>query len=369
MLSDLSGQRLGRYRLVHLLGAGGFGQVYLAEDRRQTLPSPVALKLLTACQLSPADLQAFLNEAHTLLRLRHVHIMPLLDLGFERKRSLPFLVMAYAPGGSLHQQYPHGSRLPLSTVLRAVSQLASALQYAHNAGVIHRDLKPANVLLDEDGCLLLSDFGIGLLTTSFATALTTDAGAEGISVYMAPEQFVGQPQRASDQYALAVMVYEWLCGAPHSAGPTRSWLYNISTRRRRLCASVPGRFPLRWKRLSCAPWPSSLRRASLPSRPLLTPSSRPPLSIPRGNLLRQGQAYRAHQQVKQALICFNEALRLDPTDADIHFHRGLLYKQQGDCEHALADFTEALRLNPTDSKIKQELNQIQQISEDERRGH
>ncbi|RAQ93982.1 hypothetical protein A4R35_00460 [Thermogemmatispora tikiterensis] len=166
----------------------------------------MALKLLTSCQFSPDDLQAFLNEARTLLRLRHAHILPLLDLGFERERSLPFLVMAYAPGGSLCHHLPRGSRLLLSTVLRAVSQLASALQYAHDAGVIHCDLKPDNVLLDAVGRLLLSDFGIGLLTTSFATALTPDAGAEGSAVYMAPEQFVGQPQRASDQYALAVMV-------------------------------------------------------------------------------------------------------------------------------------------------------------------
>ncbi|RAQ94210.1 serine/threonine-protein kinase [Thermogemmatispora tikiterensis] len=191
MLPDLSGQPLGRYQLVHLLGAGGFGQVYLAEDRRQTLPSPVALKLLTSCPLAPTDLQTFLNEARTLLRLRHAHIVPLLDLGFERKRSLPFLVTACAPGGSLRQHLPHGSRLPLSTVLRAVSQLASALQYAHQAGVIHGGLKPANVLLDGAGRRLLSDFGIGLLTTSFATSLTPDAGAEGSAVYMAQSSWWG----------------------------------------------------------------------------------------------------------------------------------------------------------------------------------
>src|SRR5436853_6324048 len=100
--------------------------------------------------------------------------------------------------------------MPLTTVVNFLEQIADALQYAHNHQIIHRDVKPENILLDADNHLLLSDFGLSLLTPSSQSLSTQDPA--GTPRYMAPEQLRGKPCFASDQYALAVMVYEWLCG-------------------------------------------------------------------------------------------------------------------------------------------------------------
>src|SRR5207302_1236655 len=132
----------------------------------------------------------------------------LLDFGLSRDDT-PYLVMEYAVGGTLLQRHPRGTKLPLDRLDSYVCQLASALQYAHDHHVIHRDVKPENVLLRADGTLLLSDFGIAkVLEQSSLVSLQ----APGTPAYMAPEQSRGKPCPASDQYSLAVMIYEWLTG-------------------------------------------------------------------------------------------------------------------------------------------------------------
>jgi hypothetical protein len=118
--------------------------------------------------------------------------------------------MEYASHGSLRQRYPKGTHLPLGTIRRYVKQLAGALQYAHHEGVIHRDIKPDNMLLGGQGELLLTDFGIASL--AHATASMSEADQAGTVPYMAPEQLQGRPRPASDQYALGIVVYEWICG-------------------------------------------------------------------------------------------------------------------------------------------------------------
>jgi serine/threonine protein kinase/tetratricopeptide (TPR) repeat protein len=202
-MADRVGQQLDNYRLIRLLGAGGFAEVYLAEHvYRKTL---VAIKMLP--QLAQDDLQGFLNEART-FRLKHPNIMQVLDFGVKERG--PFIVMEYAPNGTLRQRHPHGSRVPLSTVVSYVMQVASALQYAHDEGLIHRDVKPENMLVGERNEILLSDFGIA--TMAHGTTSTNEGAMVGTVVYMAPEQIQGRPRRASDQYALGLVVYEWLCG-------------------------------------------------------------------------------------------------------------------------------------------------------------
>ena len=198
-------QQLDNYRLVKLLGAGSFGAVYLAEHIYHK--TPVAIKVLP--QLDNDDLPTFLNEART-FRLRHPNIIQVLDFGVEKDSQTPFLVMEYAPNGSLRQQYPQGTRLPLPTIIEYARQIASALQYAHNERLIHRDVKPANMLLGSQHEVLLSDFGAALIAHSSFFRITQNV--VGTAVYMAPEQLQGKPCFASDQYALATVVYEWLCG-------------------------------------------------------------------------------------------------------------------------------------------------------------
>ena len=204
-MTNRVGQSLGNYRLLRLLGQGGFAEVYLGEHMR--LRTYAAIKVLRA-QLQEADAAAFLTEAQTIARLEHPHIVRVLD--FDVHEGLPFLVMNYAPGGTLRIRHPRGRTVPLMVVLSYVNELADALQYAHEEKVIHRDIKPENMLLGRRDEVVLSDFGIATLARSSYSIQTQSVA--GTIPYMAPEQIQAHPRPASDQYALAVVVYEWLSG-------------------------------------------------------------------------------------------------------------------------------------------------------------
>jgi WD40 repeat protein/predicted Ser/Thr protein kinase len=204
-MADLVGQQFGNYRLQRLLGEGGFSQVYLGEHIH--LGSLAAIKVLHN-RLGQEDQENFRSEARTIVRLKHPNIVRLLEFGIEG--STPFLVMDYAPGGTLRQRHPRSQPLPLATILPYVRNVADALQYAHDQKLIHRDIKPENMLLGERGEVLLSDFGIATVAQSSRYPSTREVA--GTAAYMAPEQFQGHPRPASDQYALGIVVYEWLTG-------------------------------------------------------------------------------------------------------------------------------------------------------------
>ncbi len=199
------GQQLGNYRLLRLLGRGGFAEVYLGEH--VYLKRRAALKVLHT-SLEDEDIDPFLAEAQLLARLNHPHIVRVHDFAVEE--GTPFLAMDYALHGTLRQRHPRGSCLSLATTVAYVKQVAAALQYAHTHQVIHRDIKPENMLLGTNQEVLLSDFGISLFTPS-PEQLSTQNMAGTLS-YMAPEQIRGKPGFASDQYSLGIVVYEWLCG-------------------------------------------------------------------------------------------------------------------------------------------------------------
>src|SRR6266567_4664757 len=202
-MADRIGQQLDNYRLTRLLGAGGFGQVYLAEHLYR--PTQVAIKILP--QLAQDDLHNFLIEART-FRLKHPNIVQVLDFGVEGR--IPFIVMEYAPNGTLRQRHPKGTRVLLPTIVSYIKQVASALQYAHDERLVHRDVKPENMLIGVQNQVLLSDFGIA--TIAHGTASQSVEAMAGTIPYMAPEQIQGHPRSASDQYSLGVVVYQWLCG-------------------------------------------------------------------------------------------------------------------------------------------------------------
>jgi WD40 repeat protein/serine/threonine protein kinase len=206
-MADRTGQQLGNYRLVRLLGHGGFAEVYLGEHRY--LKSYAALKVLRTA-LKGKDIDKFISEAQTLVRLRHPNIVRVLEFAVDR--GTPVLVMDYAPGGTLRKQHPRGSFLSLTTTVTYVKQVAAALQYAHNNNLIHRDVKPENMLLGPDQQVLLSDFGIAVLSSSPELLTVQGTRMTGTIPYTAPEQLQGKPTFASDQYSLAIVVYEWLCG-------------------------------------------------------------------------------------------------------------------------------------------------------------
>jgi serine/threonine protein kinase len=159
----------------------------------------------------------FVKEVGTTFRLKHPHIVNLLAFGMSID-EIPYLVMDYAPNGTLRQRHPKGTHLPLDTIISYLSPLAQALQYAHDRRVIHRDVKPENVLIGQNGEILLSDFGIAVTAPIEQSLKTQNQG--GTIPYMAPEQIRGKPQPASDQYALGIMAYEWLCGIRPFQGST-----------------------------------------------------------------------------------------------------------------------------------------------------
>jgi serine/threonine protein kinase len=217
-MGDDIGKQFGNYRLTHLLGEGGFSKVYLGEHI--LLESQAAIKVLheTVSDKHKAD---FLMEARRLARLRHPHIVRILEFGMEE--DIPFLVMEYAPNGSLRTRYPKGSKIPIETIVIYVKQVAEALSYLHEQKLVHRDVKPENMLLGSNEEVLLSDFGIAAVAHN--TGSIVIQGQAGTAPYMAPEQIMEMPRPASDQYALGVTIYEWLSGIRPFQGSTLSILH------------------------------------------------------------------------------------------------------------------------------------------------
>ena len=210
---DRVGQQLGNYRLIRLLGEGGFAEVYLGEHIY--LKTQVAVKVLQE-KIETQYVEGFLKEAQTIAALKHPHILRVLDFGMENAR--PFLVMEYASGGTLRQKHPRGSKVPLPTVISYAKQVTMALQYAHDQKIVHRDVKPENMLVEADGKIVLGDFGIAIPAHKTQSLSTQEA--VGTVSYMAPEQIQGKPRAASDQYSLGVIIYEWLSGARPFEGTT-----------------------------------------------------------------------------------------------------------------------------------------------------
>src|ERR1700694_60369 len=225
----LEGQYLGHYRLLRLLGSGGMGEVYLAEDAR--IGQQVAIKVIRSDGIAyPGSESAreaarlFEREAKAVARLDHPNILPLYAYGEETLNDtlLTYLVMPYRKEGTLANWLRQRGAPPSpAEVAPLLQQAADALGHAHHQQVIHQDIKPTNFLirLREDQPdrpdLLLADFGIAKLTSATASA---SQSIRGTPTYMAPEQWDGHPVAATDQYALAIMVYELLVGRPPFQG-------------------------------------------------------------------------------------------------------------------------------------------------------
>ncbi len=215
-MADRVGQQLGNYRLLRVLGQGAFAEVYLGEHLY--LERPAAIKVLHV-QMDPQTQEQFRREARTIGHLHHPHIVQVLDFGFDDQT--PYLVMEYTPGGTLRSRHPKRTRLPIEQIVTYVKQLASALDYAHQQRVIHRDVKPDNLLLNAKDEVVLSDFGLAVVQRTL-NSLSAQNPA-GTPLYMAPEQIQRKPCAASDQYALGILVYEWLAGET----PFRGALFEV----------------------------------------------------------------------------------------------------------------------------------------------
>lgn len=213
---DLSGKTLGQYEIIDQLGKGGMATVYRAYQA--AMNRYVAIKVLPP-QFMHDDtfVERFLREARVIANLNHRAILPIYDFGTEG--DLAYIVMRLAEGGTLAEVLEQRGTFSIRETGRLVKQIASGLDYAHDAGVIHRDLKPQNVLVDAKGDVYLSDFGIAKVMET--TAKLTGSDLMGTPTYMSPEQGQGAViDRRADIYALGIMIYEMLTGKVPFTGET-----------------------------------------------------------------------------------------------------------------------------------------------------
>jgi serine/threonine protein kinase len=201
----IEGSTLGRYELRRRIAQGGMAEVYLAYDRR--VRRLVAIKVLYG--RDEAFVRRFEREALAVGALTHNHILPLYDFG--EQSPWYYLVMPYVEGGTLRDYLNQHHQLTLAEAASILEQIASALHYAHEQGVVHRDVKPSNILLRQDGYAYLVDFGLAK-AFSGAVSLTGDGAMVGTPEYMAPEQSNGESDYRSDIYSLGVILYHMLTG-------------------------------------------------------------------------------------------------------------------------------------------------------------
>ena len=221
------GTKLGRYEIRTKLGAGGMGEVYLAQDTE--LDRTVAIKILPESLASDAQrLQRFIREAKAASALNHPHILTIHEVGTAE--NLHFIATEFIDGQTLRQRMNSG--MQLIEVLEFSSQIAGALAAAHEAGIIHRDIKPENVMVRRDGYVKVLDFGLAKLTEPKDSTTDTEAPTKamvntaagtviGTATYMSPEQAKGTPVDArSDLWSLGALLYEMIAGHVAFAGET-----------------------------------------------------------------------------------------------------------------------------------------------------
>lgn len=205
------GQMLGPYRIIGQIGQGGMATVYKAYQ--PSMDRNVAIKVLPM-QLasSPEFVQRFQQEARIIAKLEHPHILPVFDYG--ESDGTAYFVMRYFDAGTLKEKMEKERPLSLNEIDRIFTQLTDALSYAHGRGVIHRDLKPANALIDSQGNLFLTDFGIAKILESASTRLTQTDAIMGTPAYISPEQAQSRVvDQRSDIYSLGIILYEMVTGS------------------------------------------------------------------------------------------------------------------------------------------------------------
>lgn len=209
----------GRYRLDERVATGGMGDVWRAKDL--VLGRQVAVKVLLPALVSDPDFIArFRAEARIMAALRHPGIVQVFDCGED---DLPdgsradYLVMEFVTGQPLSKRIEAVGRLDVGETMAIVAQVAQALHAAHLGGIVHRDVKPSNLLVQEDGSVVLVDFGVARSTN--VTSITSTNAVPGTALYMAPEQAAGRPvSGATDIYALGAVTYCCLSGSPPFTG-------------------------------------------------------------------------------------------------------------------------------------------------------
>ena len=205
------GQMLGPYRIINQIGRGGMATVYKAYQ--SSVDRYVAVKVLPSQLAESREFATrFQQEARIIAKLEHPHILPVFDYG--ESDGVAYFVMRYLEAGTLKDRMDAGRPLPVNEIDKLFTQLAGALSYAHSHGVIHRDLKPANALIDSQGNVFLTDFGIAKLLESASPRLTQTDAIMGTPAYISPEQAQGHKvDQRSDIYSLGIILYEMVTGS------------------------------------------------------------------------------------------------------------------------------------------------------------
>jgi serine/threonine protein kinase len=369
------GQQLGNYRLINRVGQGSFGSVYLGEH--VYLGTQVAVKVMNT-ELPKQVEDPFRAEARTLARLIHPYIIRILDFGMDG--PTPFLVLDYAPNGTLRERYPRSTRLPLGQIASYTRQVAEALAFAHQRQLVHRDIKPENLLLGRQGEVLVSDFGIAIMVDPSYSHPSQEI--VGTLAYIAPEQLNGLPQPASDQYALAVVVYEWITGVRPFEGASLQVLVEkqLKASPPSLCEKVAGLLPaveqVVLKALAKDPqqrYPSitdfadALERAVRSETNLFyAPTILAPLPLQsairvsqntylplvirktKEEWLATGNAYYDEHEFEEALLAYEHALAIDPNYSLAYIGKGIALRNLKRHNEALLANERAMQLAPSD---------------------
>lgn len=209
---DLTGRKLGDYRLLRKLGRGGMGEVYLAEQ--ESLRRQVALKVLHPNLATDASyVRRFTHEARAAAKLTHANIVQIYEVG--QAEGIHYIAQEYVPGQNLRQMLSRRGPLEIGTAVMVIRQVAAALHKASEQGIVHRDIKPENILLTPEGEVKVADFGLARVTTDAELHLTQLGMTMGSPLYMSPEQAEGrQADPRSDLYSFGATCYHMLAGRP-----------------------------------------------------------------------------------------------------------------------------------------------------------
>ena len=209
-------ESIGPYKIKRCIGAGGMGTVYLGKHSESD--DLAAVKVLPSSLAREAGfVERFTREIESLRKLKNPHVVELYEDGVSNETY--YYSMEYVEGETVTDRIRREKRLPWEDVIHYAIQICSALKAAHNAGIIHRDLKPSNLLIEADGKLKLTDFGVAQLFA--ANKLTATGGIIGTAEYMSPEQAQGKrTSKHSDLYSLGAVMYTMICGRPPFVGKT-----------------------------------------------------------------------------------------------------------------------------------------------------